>query len=182
VSPGLHFPVCQVRRLKNTICWVHLSVTSEKAQEGWDNQRTCFCMHRLNLNKSRLLTRATKGFLSKSLPKASEATPGSQSSDYIPLVSSRTQPPSPQLSPCPCPLLFPGKDLSTQNSPELSRTPPTPPKWPPRQRELPGVPTCSVGISHKKLLYTRYPCLGTVLQYPCVCFQFIKASRDVLPR
>ncbi|XP_036020417.1 von Willebrand factor A domain-containing protein 5B1 isoform X4 [Mus musculus] len=42
---------------------------------------------KLNLNKSRLLTRATKGFLSKSLPKASEATPGSQSSDYIPLVS-----------------------------------------------------------------------------------------------
>nr|XP_034358969.1 von Willebrand factor A domain-containing protein 5B1 isoform X2 [Arvicanthis niloticus] len=42
---------------------------------------------KLNLNKSRLLTRATKGFLTKSLPKAPEATAGSQSSDYMPLVS-----------------------------------------------------------------------------------------------
>ncbi|GAB1289130.1 von Willebrand factor A domain-containing protein 5B1 [Apodemus speciosus] len=42
---------------------------------------------KLNLNKSKLLTRATKGFLSKSSPKAPEATSGNQSSDYIPLVS-----------------------------------------------------------------------------------------------
>ncbi|XP_031235070.1 von Willebrand factor A domain-containing protein 5B1 isoform X3 [Mastomys coucha] len=42
---------------------------------------------KLNLNKSKLLTRATKGFLSKSLSKAPETTSGSQSSDYMPLVS-----------------------------------------------------------------------------------------------
>ncbi|XP_034876116.1 von Willebrand factor A domain-containing protein 5B1 [Mirounga leonina] len=42
---------------------------------------------RLNLSKSRLLTRAAKGFLSKPLTKAPESTPGSQSFDYIPLVS-----------------------------------------------------------------------------------------------
>lgn len=43
--------------------------------------------HRLNLRKSRLLTRAAKGFLSKPLTKASESSPGSQSFDYVPLVS-----------------------------------------------------------------------------------------------
>ncbi|KAI5946893.1 von Willebrand factor A domain-containing protein 5B1 [Manis javanica] len=42
---------------------------------------------RMNLNKSRLLTRAAKGFLSKPLTKAPESTPGSQSFDYVPLVS-----------------------------------------------------------------------------------------------
>ncbi|XP_054427415.1 von Willebrand factor A domain-containing protein 5B1 [Pteronotus mesoamericanus] len=42
---------------------------------------------RLNLKKSRLLTRAAKGFLSKPLTKGPESTPGSQSFDYIPLVS-----------------------------------------------------------------------------------------------
>eukprot|EP00071_Canis_lupus_P037120 XP_022270677.1 von Willebrand factor A domain-containing protein 5B1 [Canis lupus familiaris] len=42
---------------------------------------------RLNLNKSRLLSRAAKGFLSKPLTKAPESTPGSQSFDYVPLVS-----------------------------------------------------------------------------------------------
>ncbi|KAM7098903.1 von Willebrand factor A domain-containing protein 5B1 [Molossus nigricans] len=42
---------------------------------------------RLNLKKSRLLTRAAKGFLGKPLTKAPEATPGSQSLDYVPLVS-----------------------------------------------------------------------------------------------
>ncbi|XP_029803188.1 von Willebrand factor A domain-containing protein 5B1 isoform X2 [Suricata suricatta] len=42
---------------------------------------------RLNLNTSRLLTRAAKGFLSKPLTKAPDPTPGSQSFDYIPLVS-----------------------------------------------------------------------------------------------
>ncbi|KAF0875570.1 VW5B1 protein, partial [Crocuta crocuta] len=42
---------------------------------------------RLNLNKSRLLTRAAKGFLGKPLTKAPDPTPGSQSFDYIPLVS-----------------------------------------------------------------------------------------------
>uniref|UniRef100_A0A8D1P8K0 von Willebrand factor A domain containing 5B1 n=1 Tax=Sus scrofa TaxID=9823 RepID=A0A8D1P8K0_PIG len=42
---------------------------------------------RLNLNKSRLLTRAAKGFLGKPLTKAPESAPGSQSFDYIPLVS-----------------------------------------------------------------------------------------------
>ncbi|XP_059936400.1 von Willebrand factor A domain-containing protein 5B1 [Mesoplodon densirostris] len=42
---------------------------------------------RLNLNKSRLLTRATKGFLGKPLTKAPESAPGSQSLDYVPLVS-----------------------------------------------------------------------------------------------
>ncbi|XP_025781131.1 von Willebrand factor A domain-containing protein 5B1 [Puma concolor] len=42
---------------------------------------------RLNLHKSRLLTRAAKGFLSKPLTKAPEPTPGSQNFDYIPLVS-----------------------------------------------------------------------------------------------
>ncbi|EFB18623.1 hypothetical protein PANDA_003717, partial [Ailuropoda melanoleuca] len=42
---------------------------------------------RLNLSKSRLLTRAAKGFLSKPLTKVPESTPGSQSFDYIPLVS-----------------------------------------------------------------------------------------------
>ncbi|XP_054190362.1 von Willebrand factor A domain-containing protein 5B1 isoform X4 [Homo sapiens] len=41
----------------------------------------------LNLNKSRLLTRAAKGFLSKPLIKAVESTSGNQSFDYIPLVS-----------------------------------------------------------------------------------------------
>ena len=43
--------------------------------------------HRLNLNKSRLLTRAAKGFLGKPLNKAPESAPGSQSLDYVPLVS-----------------------------------------------------------------------------------------------
>uniref|UniRef100_A0A0D9S8C7 von Willebrand factor A domain containing 5B1 n=1 Tax=Chlorocebus sabaeus TaxID=60711 RepID=A0A0D9S8C7_CHLSB len=42
---------------------------------------------RLNLNKSRLLTRAAKGFLSKPLIKAMESTSGNQSFDYVPLVS-----------------------------------------------------------------------------------------------
>ncbi|TEA33602.1 hypothetical protein DBR06_SOUSAS3910168 [Sousa chinensis] len=42
---------------------------------------------RLNLNKSRLLTRAAKGFLGKPLTKAPESAPGSQSLDYVPLVS-----------------------------------------------------------------------------------------------
>ncbi|CAH7440565.1 von Willebrand factor A domain-containing protein 5B1 [Phodopus roborovskii] len=42
---------------------------------------------KLNLNKPKLLTRAAKGFLSKSLTKTPEPTPGSQSFDYIPLVS-----------------------------------------------------------------------------------------------
>uniref|UniRef100_A0A452R7J4 von Willebrand factor A domain containing 5B1 n=1 Tax=Ursus americanus TaxID=9643 RepID=A0A452R7J4_URSAM len=46
-----------------------------------------FRLHRLNLSKSRLLTRAAKGFLSKPLTKVPESTPGSQSFDYIPLVS-----------------------------------------------------------------------------------------------
>lgn len=57
---------------------------------------TCprFPPHRLNLHKSRLLTRAAKGFLSKPLTKAPEPTPGSQNSDYIPLVSG----PRPQTS------------------------------------------------------------------------------------
>lgn len=43
--------------------------------------------HRLNLRKSRLLTRAAKGFLNKPLTKASESSPGSQNFDYVPLVS-----------------------------------------------------------------------------------------------
>uniref|UniRef100_G1R8W0 von Willebrand factor A domain containing 5B1 n=1 Tax=Nomascus leucogenys TaxID=61853 RepID=G1R8W0_NOMLE len=42
---------------------------------------------RLNLNKSRLLTRAAKGFLSKPLIKAMESTSGNQNFDYVPLVS-----------------------------------------------------------------------------------------------
>ncbi|XP_019522195.1 PREDICTED: von Willebrand factor A domain-containing protein 5B1 [Hipposideros armiger] len=42
---------------------------------------------RLNLRKSRLLTRAAKGFLSKPLTKTPESMPGSQSFDYVPLVS-----------------------------------------------------------------------------------------------
>ncbi|XP_074233921.1 von Willebrand factor A domain-containing protein 5B1 [Camelus bactrianus] len=42
---------------------------------------------RLNLNKSRLLTRAARGFLGKPLTKVPESVPGSQSFDYIPLVS-----------------------------------------------------------------------------------------------
>ncbi|XP_045404482.1 von Willebrand factor A domain-containing protein 5B1 [Lemur catta] len=42
---------------------------------------------RLKLNKSRLLTRAAKGFLSKPPVRAPEPTSGSQSFDYIPLVS-----------------------------------------------------------------------------------------------
>ncbi|XP_045046315.2 von Willebrand factor A domain-containing protein 5B1 [Desmodus rotundus] len=42
---------------------------------------------RLNLKKSRLLTRAAKGFLSKPQTKAPESTQGSQSFNYIPLVS-----------------------------------------------------------------------------------------------
>ncbi|XP_021524048.2 von Willebrand factor A domain-containing protein 5B1 isoform X3 [Aotus nancymaae] len=42
---------------------------------------------RLNLKKSRLLTRAAKGFLSKTPIKAMESTSGSQSFDYVPLVS-----------------------------------------------------------------------------------------------
>nr|XP_014710652.2 von Willebrand factor A domain-containing protein 5B1 isoform X2 [Equus asinus] len=42
---------------------------------------------RLNLNKSRLLTRAAKGFLTKPLTKAPEPSPGSPSFNYVPLVS-----------------------------------------------------------------------------------------------
>ncbi|EQB78647.1 von Willebrand factor A domain-containing protein 5B1 [Camelus ferus] len=45
------------------------------------------CKYRLNLNKSRLLTRAARGFLGKPLTKVPESVPGSQSFDYIPLVS-----------------------------------------------------------------------------------------------
>ncbi|KAI4587968.1 hypothetical protein MJG53_002376 [Ovis ammon polii x Ovis aries] len=42
---------------------------------------------RLSLNKSRLLTRAAKGFLGKPLSKTPDSAQGNQSSDYIPLVS-----------------------------------------------------------------------------------------------
>ncbi|XP_033623550.1 von Willebrand factor A domain-containing protein 5B1 isoform X2 [Fukomys damarensis] len=42
---------------------------------------------KLNFNKSRLLTRAAKGFLGKPLVKAAESASGSQSFDYVPLVS-----------------------------------------------------------------------------------------------
>ncbi|KAM5162828.1 von Willebrand factor A domain-containing protein 5B1 [Callospermophilus lateralis] len=42
---------------------------------------------RLTLNNSRLLSRAAKGFLRKPLVKTPEATLGSQSFDYLPLVS-----------------------------------------------------------------------------------------------
>ncbi|XP_023578358.1 von Willebrand factor A domain-containing protein 5B1 isoform X2 [Octodon degus] len=42
---------------------------------------------KLNFNKSRLLTRAAKGFLGKPLTKAAESTSGTQSFDYVPLVS-----------------------------------------------------------------------------------------------
>ncbi|XP_060235194.1 von Willebrand factor A domain-containing protein 5B1 [Meriones unguiculatus] len=42
---------------------------------------------KLSLNKSKLLSRAAKGFFSKSLAKASEPILGSQSSDYLPLLS-----------------------------------------------------------------------------------------------
>ncbi|OXB77281.1 UNVERIFIED_CONTAM: hypothetical protein H355_002273 [Colinus virginianus] len=42
---------------------------------------------RLTLQKTRLLTRAAKGFVSKSLGRASEASSESESSDYLPLVS-----------------------------------------------------------------------------------------------
>uniref|UniRef100_G3TCW3 von Willebrand factor A domain containing 5B1 n=1 Tax=Loxodonta africana TaxID=9785 RepID=G3TCW3_LOXAF len=42
---------------------------------------------RLNLNKSRLLTRAARGFLGKPLSKTPESTSGSQNLDYVPLVS-----------------------------------------------------------------------------------------------
>nr|XP_020024252.1 von Willebrand factor A domain-containing protein 5B1-like isoform X1 [Castor canadensis]XP_020024253.1 von Willebrand factor A domain-containing protein 5B1-like isoform X1 [Castor canadensis] len=42
---------------------------------------------RLSLSKSRLLSRAAKGFLSKPLVKAPESTSGSQNLDYLPLVS-----------------------------------------------------------------------------------------------
>ncbi|XP_004678624.1 PREDICTED: von Willebrand factor A domain-containing protein 5B1 [Condylura cristata] len=41
---------------------------------------------RLNINTSRLLTRAAKGFLGKPPAKVPESTQGSQSFDYIPLV------------------------------------------------------------------------------------------------
>nr|KAF6380898.1 von Willebrand factor A domain containing 5B1 [Myotis myotis] len=42
---------------------------------------------RLTLKKSRLLTQAARGFLGKPLTKTPESTPGSQSFDYVPLVS-----------------------------------------------------------------------------------------------
>ncbi|XP_070260343.1 von Willebrand factor A domain-containing protein 5B1 [Myotis yumanensis] len=42
---------------------------------------------RLTLKKSRLLTQAARGFLGKPLTKTPEPTPGSQSFDYVPLVS-----------------------------------------------------------------------------------------------
>ncbi|KAM6216941.1 von Willebrand factor A domain-containing protein 5B1 [Rhynchocyon petersi] len=42
---------------------------------------------KLTLNRSRLLTRAAKGFLGKPLSKAPESTSGSQNLDYLPLVS-----------------------------------------------------------------------------------------------
>nr|KAF6509056.1 von Willebrand factor A domain containing 5B1 [Rousettus aegyptiacus] len=53
---------------------------------SWKASETLFGS-RLNLRKSRLLTRAAKGFLNKPLTKASESSPGSQSFDYVPLVS-----------------------------------------------------------------------------------------------
>nr|XP_012643125.1 von Willebrand factor A domain-containing protein 5B1 isoform X4 [Microcebus murinus] len=56
------------------------TLSSEKASE------TLFSS-RLKLNKSRLLTRAAKGFLNKPLIRAPEPASGSQSFDYIPLVS-----------------------------------------------------------------------------------------------
>lgn len=87
-----------------------------KALEGWDDQRTYFSLHRLNLNKSKLLTRAAKGFFSKSLTKASEPVPGSQSSDYLPLVSSRTQSPSHPAQPRPCLPVVAQKELSSLSS------------------------------------------------------------------
>ncbi|XP_030871426.3 von Willebrand factor A domain-containing protein 5B1 [Gorilla gorilla gorilla] len=56
------------------------TLSSRKASENLFGSR-------LNLNKSRLLTRAAKGFLSKPLIKAVESTSGNQSFDYVPLVS-----------------------------------------------------------------------------------------------
>lgn len=54
-----------------------------------------FHAHRLSLSKSRLLTRAAKGFLNKPLTKAPESSPGTQSFDYIPLVSAPDPRPQP---------------------------------------------------------------------------------------
>ena len=54
-----------------------------------------FCPHRLSLNKSRLLTRAAKGFLGKPLTKTPDSAQGNQSSDYIPLVSALDPRPQP---------------------------------------------------------------------------------------
>ena len=61
--------------------------------------------HRLNLNKSRLLARAAKGFLGKPLTKAPESAPGSQSLDYVPLVSAPDPRPQAHTQQRGCPLL-----------------------------------------------------------------------------
>ncbi|KAL2773274.1 von Willebrand factor A domain-containing protein 5B1 isoform 2 [Daubentonia madagascariensis] len=67
--------------VEGLLCW--LRTVTDHAQRRLSSWRW------LKLNRSRLLTRAAKGFLSKPLIKAPEptSTSGSQSFDYIPLVS-----------------------------------------------------------------------------------------------
>ncbi|XP_052572459.1 von Willebrand factor A domain-containing protein 5B1 isoform X1 [Peromyscus californicus insignis] len=60
--------------------------TSTSTPSSMKTSETLF-VSKLNLSKPRLLTRAAKGFLSKSLAKAPEPTRSTQSFDYIPLVS-----------------------------------------------------------------------------------------------
>lgn len=98
-SLGLNFPSCQMRKLEEAICHIpsgpdlrrRLSwcwgMGRPRTPGGSSDHSPRFRLHRLNLSKSRLLTRAAKGFLSKPLTKVPESTPGSQSFDYIPLVS-----------------------------------------------------------------------------------------------
>ncbi|XP_036035976.1 von Willebrand factor A domain-containing protein 5B1 isoform X2 [Onychomys torridus] len=59
---------------------------STSAPSSMKTSETLF-VSKLNLSKPRLLTRAARGFLSKSLAKAPEPTQDTQSFDYIPLVS-----------------------------------------------------------------------------------------------
>ncbi|XP_060058382.1 von Willebrand factor A domain-containing protein 5B1 [Erinaceus europaeus] len=77
---GTQFPTCEKPPAEGSLCSLANSLSSLKASETLFGSR-------LNLNKSRLLTRAARGFLAKPLSRAPASSSAAQSSNYIPLVS-----------------------------------------------------------------------------------------------
>lgn len=68
-------------------CWVSAGGGVTRDSSGVAAAPPWLSPHRLTLKKSRLLMKAARGFLGKPLTKTPESTPGSQSLDYVPLVS-----------------------------------------------------------------------------------------------